>query len=332
MSDKDEIHKHVMPFGEHLEELRRRLLFAAIPIFPLIVVAWLVRKITMPILMAPMEAAFRRVQSPVRLLATGPLETFMAYLKMSLILSLLVGAPWGLYQLWMFVAPGLYNRERRFIYLLAPLSVILTALGALFMYWVMLPLVLVFCLSFAADVPAPAAAVAPLPAGVALGSIPVLDADPELPAINDTWINRADMVQRTRIGTLASGEPQIAESLLSLGGLVRQEYRVSEYLGLLTTMSLAFAVSFQLPVVVLLLGWAGIITPALLAKYRRHAIFACLILGAVVSPTGEPVASTAMAAPLYVLYELGLLLLRALPASRVAGTSRRSADATAGDE
>src|SRR5580765_1591217 len=103
MTDKDEIQKNVMPFGEHLEELRRRLLFAVIPIFPLIVAAWLLRKLTMPVLMEPMYTAFRSVHAPLRLLATGPLETFMAYLKMSLILSLLVGAPWGLYQLWMFV-------------------------------------------------------------------------------------------------------------------------------------------------------------------------------------------------------------------------------------
>lgn len=332
MRKQDDIHKKVMPFGEHLDELRRRLIFAVIPLAPLVLVAWLVRRTTLPILLAPILHALRKARIPEQLLATGPLEAFMTYIKVSLLLALMVGAPWFLYQLWLFVAPGLYNRERRFIHVLAPLSVSLTALGTLFMYYIMLPIVLAFCLGFAWDIPRPPRATAPLPAGIVLPTIPVLDADPESPTPGAMWVNRTMMVQRVCLGVDADGHAEIADAMLNLGGLVRQEYRISEYIGMVITMTLAFAVSFQLPVVVLLLGWAGIITPAFLSKYRRHAIFACLVLGAVVSPTGEPVASTIMAAPLYVLYELGLLLLKILPASRVAGTARKSADATAGDD
>src|SRR5207244_5311992 len=133
--------------------------------------AWLLRKATVPILLAPILHALAKAGIPQSLLATAPLEAFMTYIKVSLLLAVMIAAPWFLYQLWLFVAPGLYYRERRFIHVLAPLSVTLTALGTLFMYYIMLPIVLTFCLGFAWDIPRPPIATAPLPAGLILPTI-----------------------------------------------------------------------------------------------------------------------------------------------------------------
>jgi sec-independent protein translocase protein TatC len=109
------------------------------------------------------------------------------------------------------------------------------------------------------------------------------------------------------------------------------ELRISEYIKLLLSMTLAFAAAFQAPVVVLLLGWSGIINQQVLAKFRRHAILVCAIAAAMLTP-GDPASMILMLIPLYLLYELGGLLLRWFPASRVAGKRPKDDDTTGPEE
>jgi sec-independent protein translocase protein TatC len=75
---------------------------------------------------------------------------------------------------------------------------------------------------------------------------------------------------------------------------------------------------------VLLLGWAGVIEPKGLGKYRKHALMACAVAGAILTPA-DPISMLVLAVPLYFLYELGLILCLVLPAERVAGRSRENA-------
>jgi sec-independent protein translocase protein TatC len=311
-----------MPLGDHLEELRRRLWIAIVGLLPIIVVALFFGSSILGFVLQPVRHALEAGgQSPL-IYTSGPLEAFSNYIKISLIGSLLVGSPWILFQLWRFVAPGLYSHERRFVYFLLPLSVALTVLGVLFMYVFIMPLLLRFFIGFGADIGAVAPHVAPLPEGVAISKIAVLVGDPPSPQVGQEWINTTDMIRRICIG-VKDGKPQILSSqVFSASGVVPQ-YRVSEYIKLLLSLSLAFAGAFQAPVVVLLLGWAGIIDRSFLKKYRRHAIFVCAIAAAVLTP-GDPASMMLMLIPLYLLYEAGGILLKYFPASRVAGEKKKS--------
>lgn len=309
----------VMSFGEHLEELRRRLGLALLGLLPILIASMLFAKSVMAFLLLPAERALHAANQPARMLVTGVLEGFNSYFYLALIMALLVGAPWLLYQLWLFIAPGLYAGERRFVYLAAPLSLVLTILSAFFTYYIMLPAILTFFVHFNLSLPNPPVTTAPLPAGVTLPVIPVLSADPPAPALGEMWINTSiDELRVCTHGAAGSVAAMVVGTPVSGAGLLSQQYKLSQYIDLLFNFSLAFAAGFQMPVVVLLLGWVGIITPELLKKYRRHALFTCAILGAALTP-GDPLSATLLTVPLYILFELGLLLLKWFPASKVAG-------------
>jgi sec-independent protein translocase protein TatC len=85
--------------------------------------------------------------------------------------------------------------------------------------------------------------------------------------------------------------------------------KVSEYLSLVMTMLFAFGLSFQLPILLLILGLLGVVTPELLAKGRRYAVVVILAVAAVITPP-DIISQIGLAIPLYILYEISILLLR----------------------
>ncbi|MCW5764392.1 MAG: preprotein translocase subunit TatC [Phycisphaeraceae bacterium] len=323
-----------MGLGEHLEELRRRLLWCIVGLVPIFVGALLLGDRLLDLMIRPVLRALREEGLPATLQATGVLETFMAWFKVSLIATVVVGGPWILYQVWKFVAPGLYSNERRFAYVLAPLSAVLTVAGITFMYWVMLPAGLAFLVHFGNDLGAEKIETAPVPEGVVIPMWPVLKADPTDARPGQVWINETVHEIRVCVGTVTdpSGKqvPDIRGAVITRQATIAQQYRVREYVDLFFGLALAFAVAFQLPVVVLLLGWIGIVTPKGLGTYRKHAFFLCAVVGAVLTPTPDPLSMTLLMVPMYLLYEAGIILLRLLPASRVAG-ARAEANAAQGD-
>ena len=307
-----------MPLGDHLEELRKRLIHALLGLFPIAMIALAFGKYLLEFLLRPLFSAMDESGSGSAQ-ATGPLETFGAYVKVSLIASVIVGAPWILWQLWRFVSPGLYNRERRFIYILLPLSTILTTVGVSFLYFVVMPLLLSFFLSFSADIGIRQTTAAPLPEGIVVPILPVLAADPPVADLKPGmhWIN--EKLHQARYCISNNGiTPVILTQQLNKDAAIRQDYRVTEYISLLLSLALAFAVSFQTPVVVLLLGWSGIVNTTFLNRYRKHAVFVSAIIAAVLTP-GDLASMILLWVPLYLLYELGVLLLYLMPADKLAG-------------
>lgn len=315
---KPAIKEKVMPFGEHLEELRHRIIMALWGIVPILILSFVFGKQILNLMIEPIVHALQKADLGSSLQATGPLESFMTYFKVVVTVTLLVSSPWMLFQLWMFVVPGLYSNERRFAYVLAPLSLVLSISGVMFCFKVMLPITLFFLASFGANIAPFDVPRGPAPAGVTFPTIPVLSADPEKPQQGAVWFNKEFMQLRFYEGKDKEGKDLIYLAQMSRGGAIAQQYRLSEYVSLLLGFCLAFAISFQMPVAVLLLGWANLVHTAFLKKYRRHAIFACAVLGAVITPTADPFTMLLLAGPLYLLYELGIVLLRFLPASRVA--------------
>lgn len=139
----------------------------------------------------------------------------------------------------------------------------------------------------------------------------------------------------TTATTSATPAPRVAVEVWS-GALYRetgilQQYRISEVLSMMLTLILAFAGAFQAPLIVLLLGWAGLVDRAFLRTYRRHAMLACAIIAAAVMP-GDPASMLAMALPLYLLYELGGILLWLFPARRIRGKVETAPGETSEDE
>lgn len=319
----------IMSFGDHLEDLRKRVFLAVIGILPIFFVAFIF--FGSPILKLLIKPALEKLheggQPPV-LQATSPFETFGTVVQIALVVTILVGAPWILYQLWRFVSPGLYAHEKRIAYLLIPFSGILTVLSMLFLYFAILPVILAFFIGFNASVSGERAVPGiALPQGVVLPTIPVLQGDPIDPPVGSVWINEPLMQQRVYVG-LKDGKPLIQVAQLTTQTGILQQYRISEYIKTLLNMGLAFGIAFQTPVVIVMLGWVGLLDPKAMGKWRRHAIVICAILGAILTPA-DPVSMILLAVPLYALYELGLFVLRVMPIERVIGSTKLDQDPNA---
>lgn len=93
------------------------------------------------------------------------------------------------------------------------------------------------------------------------------------------------------------------------GGMITGNWTLSNFISFLAQFVLVFGLCFELPLVVLLLSWLGIVEPAALGRYRRHVIVGLLVLGAILPPN-DPLTQVLLAAPLYVLFELSILAAR----------------------
>ncbi|MEO1716713.1 MAG: twin-arginine translocase subunit TatC [Planctomycetota bacterium] len=309
----------VMPLGDHLEELRKRLMLVIFGLVPFFVLALVVGQPVLEFLIRPLQAALRDKGLAASIQNTGPYEAFGSYIKIAIILTILGGSWWVLTQLWLFVRPGLYQTERRFVYILIPLSVVMTGLGVTFMYTVMLPVVLSFFIGFGSSLGATPAETVQVPPGIVLAEVPVLEGDPPNPSVGQSWINSELKQWRVCTEIKPDGTPVILTSTLQAASAgLEQSYRLREYVGLVLMLSLGFAVGFQMPVVVLLLGWAGIVEPKDLTGIRKYMLMGCLVASSILTPA-DPLSMVLLAGPLYVLYELGLILLRLMPARALTG-------------
>jgi sec-independent protein translocase protein TatC len=362
--DQPDLDGGSMSFGEHLDELRSRLVRALVVPLPLAIVLFLVAEHIRGILVAPLFAALRANGQTVQIQALSPAETITTDMKLAVIGALAVSAPWLLYQLWKFIEPGLYARERRFVHFLTPLSAVLTAAGIALFYWILLPLTLLFLVGFGASRPRtvvfdPAATTTPAttgsdtePAPAAAPpalAFPVLHDDPVSPRPGEAWISTRDQVLRVAVpvervrasaviglaedaataiasigeepaGADTQGGPvelSVLELPLSVLGGISQVYRLSEYVGFSLILLAGSVIAFQMPIVILLLGWVGLVEPRLLREKRRWAIFIMGIVSAIVTPP-DVTSMLLLLVPLAILYEVGILLLVLVPANRVA--------------
>lgn len=140
--EKAEPTEKVMPFLDHLEELRHRLLKAIASVFILSIGSYFFSKQLMAILLRPNPDKERL---PIFL---SPTEGFMIYIKISLFAGVILSLPVIFYQLWKFVSPGLYKKERKYSLLIVVFSTLFFLIGALFCYFVVIPYGLNFLLGF----------------------------------------------------------------------------------------------------------------------------------------------------------------------------------------
>jgi Sec-independent protein secretion pathway component TatC len=323
--DQDhDLKRSMMSFGDHLEELRHRVIMSLVVPLPLMIVLFPFADDLREILSLPVFRALNALGQPAQLQAMSPAETLGTDLKLSIIFAIVLSCPWILWQGWKFIEPGLYNQERRFVHLLMPGSAVLTIAGLALLYFVMLPLMLRVLIAFGLPGEQPnfpvttnerieASEIGDQP------RIPVLAEQPKELVPGMVWISPSNDTLRIAVPVKDDDTERVRILMVPLGseGMVLQQYRLREYINFILMLMVGISIAFQMPLVILLLGWIGIVEPSTLKKNRKYALLVCAIVSAIITPA-DVISMVLMLVPLYALYEFGIILLRFAPADRVA--------------
>jgi sec-independent protein translocase protein TatC len=295
--------QHRMTIGEHLEELRSRMIRALVGFLIIAAVCLFYGREVMSIFCAPAVDVLADYGLATQLFSDEPLDVFMSYIQISLISAGVLSAPWMLYQLWQFVAAGLYPHERKYITRYIPLSIGLLIAGMLFVYFLVLPWTLDFAIGFTTTVPVPRVSeTVTVAATTQPTSINYLEGDPASPQSGQIWY---DNVQK-RLKVFIDGHVKVIS--FSAENLVATEYKLNTYIDMVLGMLLVFGLSFQTPLVVMSLARIGIVEIDQLKSMRKYVYFAMAIVATVITPGDVITASLALTVPLCLLYELGIWL------------------------
>ena len=295
-----------MTMGEHLEELRRRIIFALLGMVIAAIGCFFYAGKVFEIFCRPLISELMRKDLNPQLFYGELGEPFMIYIKVALICAAILSAPWMVYQIWQFVAAGLYAHERKYITKYVPLSIGLLIAGMVFVYFVVLPWTIRFFIAFGDSLQMPnqtfshSATVLP-PGGLPVA--PMLDGDPIHPTAGQFWFNQAEgrlkfFLKQGDLRVIPFGPSSLLSPHLSL----------PEYIDLVLTTLLTFGLCFQLPLVVMTLTKIGVVDVATLRKIRRYVYFGLAVLAATMTPGDVVTAMLALMAPLILLYELGIFL------------------------
>lgn len=309
-----------MSIGDHLDELRAALIRALVGVLLGAIVGFSFGKEILAIICKPLLVVqvANGLQPSAQVLA--PSATFLAYLKVGFLAGLILAAPWIIYQIWMFVASGLYRHERRFVKAILPGSIGLFALGVAFLHFLVLPMVLNFFISFNESFPLPSLKpmsfqrfllpgseqdvdVRPLVASL---QIPVRDDDPPAPKPGEAWIN-ADT--RRLVVNMPDGPYSMPLERGSSAPIMRSQFAIDNYVSFVLMLMLAFGIAFETPIVVYFLARTGIVGTESMKHGRKYVLLATVTLAAILTPP-DVVSQLLLAGPMYLLFEFGLLLAR----------------------
>jgi sec-independent protein translocase protein TatC len=279
MTTKDDIEDSSAPLVEHLAELRNRLIWSVSAFLIAMILCFVVAEPILDFLLAPIEEAMRSLGDPNPVMQyTAPQEYFFTLVQISVVAGLMVSFPVIAYQLWRFVAPGLYRNEKQAFLPFLLASPILFFIGAAFAHYVVTPIAMTFFLGFA-DAYSVIAALVP-----SLSDAPVID--PAAPVVDQG------------IDIVFQG-------------------KVNETLDISLKLILAFGLCFQLPVLLTLMGKAGLATSAGLGGMRKYAIVLILIVAALVTPP-DVMSQLILFFAVYPLYEVSIFLIRRIEKRREA--------------
>ena len=271
MSNPDEIDDSSAPLIEHLAELRNRLIWSVLAFVVAMVIVFTFAGHVLDFLLMPIEKTMRSLGNPNPVMQyTAPQEYFFTLIRISMVGGLALAFPVIAYQMWRFVAPGLYRNEKNAFLPFLISSPLLFVLGAAFAHYVVVPLAMTFFLGFA-DLPS-------LIAAVATGSDnPVTDAG---------------------IDIVFQG-------------------KVNESLDITLKMIVAFGLCFQLPVLLTLMGKAGLASAVGLRKTRKYAMVGILTVAALVTPP-DVTTQIILFVVVYGLYEVSIFLVARVEKTREA--------------
>jgi len=227
-----------MSFLQHLEELRRRILYSLAGIAVCFFAAWYYADRIFGWMQRPIVAALEKHKLETQLVYTSPTEPFNIYLKIGLIGGLFLASPWVLYQVWAFIAPGLYKKEKRYVLPFLFSTVGLFVGGGAFGYFIVYPAALDF--------------------------------------------------------------------LIGYGEQFRPMITVDKYTDLFLTVIAGMGAIFEMPVLIFFLALMGLVTPGFLWRNFRYAILIIFVIAAILTPTTDVVNMCIFAAPMLVLYVVGI--------------------------
>jgi len=260
MSDEERSAEERLAEGtliSHLVELRQRLLKCVIAIAIVFApCAWFANDL-FTIIATPLIS---KMPAGSSMIATSLISPFMAPLKLSLFVALFIAMPYVLYQVWAFVAPGLYKREKRFAIPLVVSSIVLFYAGVAFAYFVVFPLMFAFLTTTA-------------PTGV-----------------------------------------QVMTD-------------ITNYLDFVLLLFFAFGVAFEMPVATVLLAATGMVKIETMTKNRGYVILGIFVIAAILTPP-DALSQTAMALPMWLLYEVGIVMSRILLREKLAQQRREEQSAS----
>ena len=297
-----------MTVGEHLEELRWRMILALIGFAVVLGVCLFFGTEVLSAFCAPLVNTLARHDINPQVVTDEVGEGFMTFIEISVICATALASPWILYQLWQFVAAGLYPHERKYVTRYLPLSIGLLVSGMVFVYFLVLPWTIEFFISFSAGVPltiAKQTTAATRPATQPVLQIPIVNGVPV-----KGWPDGAMAFDKTdgRLKMFMNGEPRVIA--INANQLIAPEIKLSTYIDLVVGMLITFALAFQLPLVVLALERIGILQIETLKAGRRYVYFGMSILAAAITPGDVITATVALIFPLCALYELGIWLAK----------------------
>jgi sec-independent protein translocase protein TatC len=291
-----------MTVGEHLEELRRRMILGLAGFAVVAIALLFVGDQVLLIFCRPLFITLQQKGLNPQLYYTRLGEGFTVWLKIVLICALALASPWVLYQLWQFIAAGLYPHERKYVTRYAPLSIVLLISGMAFVYFLVLPWTIQFFLDFAGSVPMPQRHTTTTQPHAAF-TIPALPGDPQTPAPFELWYDKT-------IGQVKIAIPDEGIRVIQFlpDNLLAPHIVLGDYIDLVVGMLVVFGLSFQLPLVVMALARTGIMEIDALKRMRRYVYFGLVIVACTITPGDVITASVALTLPLCLLYELGIWL------------------------
>ncbi|CAI8338542.1 MAG: Sec-independent protein translocase protein TatC [Cellvibrionales bacterium UBA7375] len=227
------------PLMTHLLELRNRLLKIFVAVLVVFVILFPFSESLYLYISEPLRAL---LPSASTMIATEVTSPFLTPFKLALVSAMFISMPYILYQLWAFVAPALYQQEKKIVVPLFCASVILFYAGMAFAYYLVFPLVFMFFTSIA-------------PEGISV-----------MPDIR-------------------------------------------AYLDFVLKLFMAFGLSFQIPIAVVILSWLGTVNPDNLAKKRPYVFVLCFVVGMLLTPP-DIISQVLLAVPMWLLFEVGILFGR----------------------
>ncbi len=314
-----------MSFGDHLEELRTRLILSLVGVVAATIVCLIFNKHVISFVLRPAFVVMRKYGQEPTLQSLSPPDTFMIWIKIALLCGVVLSSPWLIWQMWQFVASGLYEIERRYVRWFGVASPVLFIIGVTFMFFIVLPIVLNFFASLNQSFPVPSAELTFLEK-ILVGPqeivpefrqptpplVPLLNEDPPQPLPGTLWFNQT--VGQLRLAGV-NRTYQVRMRSLENAAAVSNQYSIDFYVSFILTLSLAFGVAFQLPIVVIFLSLSGIVSVADLARARKYVIFGIVIASALLTPP-DVASQILLAIPMAILYEGGLIISRMMIRSR----------------
>lgn len=250
-----------MSFLDHLEELRWHVVRAVSAIFICMILAFIyTNEIFEYVIFAPSDVNFITfrwlcqlgasvgvdglciTEIPMKIQSRFLMGQFTMQLTSSFVIGLCVAFPYVVWELWSFVKPGLYSKEKKgsrgAVFSISTLFI----LGISFGYFILSPMTIAFLANY------------------------------------------------------------------SISPRISNEFDITSYVSTISILVLSSGILFQLPVVIFFLTKVGIVTPALLRSYRKHAVVAILVIGAVITPSSDPLSLSLISIPLYILYEISIFI------------------------